>query len=211
MDDRFLFDNVNVWKPMFIVTVSIGTTSSSCRHVPQLITTLVTIITSAYVSHVVKTNERIRAVFADSMSNGNCFSFSFAMTKNYYVFCEQPLAINVATLLAAKIQNKPFSGALKFYPGELCRFYVISKADGKILETVFNAETFFCFHHVNAYEEEGKDSKSRVLASKFIKAGNASDPIHFIMPSSQVRSNEVLLNFEIFHVIYFLYYPFFCH
>ena len=97
------------------------------------------------------------------------------MTENYYVFLEQPLAINVATLLAAKLQNKPLVGALKFYPDELCRFYIISKADGKCLPTVLNADTFFCFHHVNAYEEQGlvinrrqnRDNIGLILSSTF--------------------------------------------
>ena len=97
------------------------------------------------------------------------------MTENYYVFLEQPLAINVATLLAAKLQNKPLVGALKFYPDELCRFYILSKADGKCLPTVLNADTFFCFHHVNAYEEQGlvinrrqnRDNIGQILSSTF--------------------------------------------
>ena len=36
------------------------------------------------------------------------------------------------------------------------RLYVVAKNTGKVLKTKYmSADTFYCFHHVNAYEDRG--------------------------------------------------------
>ena len=40
------------------------------------------------------------------LTTPHLFLDSFVMSENYYVFLEQPLAINVATLMKAKIANQ---------------------------------------------------------------------------------------------------------
>lgn len=44
------------------------------------------------------------------------YMHSFGLTPNYYVIIEQPLSVSVPAKLASKMNNKPMSSMLKWYP-----------------------------------------------------------------------------------------------
>ncbi|XP_063612171.1 beta,beta-carotene 15,15'-dioxygenase-like [Penaeus indicus] len=44
----------------------------------------------------------------------------------------------------------------KTLPDVVVKFHVIRRSDGQLLETKYEADTFFFFHSINAYEEDGQ-------------------------------------------------------
>ncbi|KAJ8021498.1 Beta,beta-carotene 9',10'-oxygenase [Holothuria leucospilota] len=80
---------------------------------------------------------------------------SFAITPNYIVFVEQPLTINIFKILFARILGQNFAGCINYTPSSLAKFHVIRLKDGAILPQKFTADAFFCFHHINAFEDDG--------------------------------------------------------
>jgi beta,beta-carotene 9',10'-dioxygenase len=80
------------------------------------------------------------------------FMHSFAMTENYLVLVEPPLIVKPIKLRKA---TDPYFENYKWYPKRPARFIVISKDDGRIA-SIIETDPFFCFHQVNAYEENGE-------------------------------------------------------
>ncbi|KAJ8021500.1 Beta,beta-carotene 9',10'-oxygenase [Holothuria leucospilota] len=80
---------------------------------------------------------------------------SLAITKNYIVFLEQPLTINIIKILFARILGRNFAGCIDFTPSSLAKFHVVRLEDGAILPQKYTADAFFCFHHINAFEDNG--------------------------------------------------------
>ncbi|XP_066304665.1 carotenoid-cleaving dioxygenase, mitochondrial-like [Branchiostoma lanceolatum] len=82
---------------------------------------------------------------------------SFGLTDNYVVFVEQPMYINVWKLMFSKFTSgKSVSAAMEFDNDAPTRFHVIEKKTGKVLPTVYLSDSFFAFHHINTYEEDGQ-------------------------------------------------------
>ncbi|CAL4110124.1 unnamed protein product [Meganyctiphanes norvegica] len=83
------------------------------------------------------------------------YQHSFAITENYFVIVETPLTMNVGRAVMFLLgQGRP-SDMLVWHEGEKTRFRVINKHTGVELPTVYYAESYFAFHHVNAYEKDG--------------------------------------------------------
>lgn len=80
---------------------------------------------------------------------------SFAITQNYIVFLEQPLTINIIKIIFARILGRNFAGCIDFTPSSLAKFHVVRLEDGAILPQMYTADAFFCFHHINAFEDNG--------------------------------------------------------
>ncbi|XP_078679875.1 carotenoid-cleaving dioxygenase, mitochondrial-like isoform X2 [Branchiostoma floridae x Branchiostoma belcheri] len=81
---------------------------------------------------------------------------SFGLAENYVVFVEQPMYINVWKLMFSKFTSgKAVSAAMEFDNSTSTRFHVIEKQTGRVLPTVYLSDSFFTFHHINTYEEEG--------------------------------------------------------
>lgn len=76
------------------------------------------------------------------------YMHSFAITEQYIVLVEFSLFPNMLKLLA----GSTFADSLEFKPNVPSRFIIVRKRDGQIVRTL-EAEPFFAFHHVNAYEE----------------------------------------------------------
>ncbi|XP_015273498.1 PREDICTED: beta,beta-carotene 9',10'-oxygenase [Gekko japonicus] len=57
---------------------------------------------------------------------------SFAMSKNYVIFVELPLKMNLWKLMTAKTFGKSFMDAIKWEPQHHTRFHVVNKHTGKI-------------------------------------------------------------------------------
>lgn len=80
---------------------------------------------------------------------------SFGLTENYIVFVEQPLTINILKILFSKLLGNNFTHCIDYTPTVPAKFYVIRRNDGTILHRKYTADAFFCFHHINAYEDDG--------------------------------------------------------
>ena len=80
---------------------------------------------------------------------------SFCLTDNYVVVTETPLLMNAWRALTGRIFGSTFVDWLYWNANQLVRFHVVDRKQGKRLG-VFTAEPFFVFHHINAFEEDGK-------------------------------------------------------
>ncbi|WP_193074327.1 carotenoid oxygenase family protein [Pseudomonas sp. FME51] len=80
------------------------------------------------------------------------YMHSFGMSERYLVLTEFPLVTNPLRFL---LRNRPFIQNYRWEPERGTLFHVIDKDTGQILKTA-RAEPFFAFHHVNAFEQDGK-------------------------------------------------------
>jgi carotenoid cleavage dioxygenase-like enzyme len=74
---------------------------------------------------------------------------AFSTTERYVVIVEYPLVVNPLDLL---LRRKPFIENYRWEPGRGTRIHVIAK-DGGAAAGTYEADAFFAFHHINAYEE----------------------------------------------------------
>ncbi|XP_013381574.1 beta,beta-carotene 15,15'-dioxygenase [Lingula anatina] len=85
------------------------------------------------------------------------YSHSFALTENFIVVIQQPLIINVLSILTAKIRGTPFANGM--YWDKNCKtvFHIINKKTGEAINPGYNyvGDPLLLFHHINAYEEDG--------------------------------------------------------
>lgn len=79
-----------------------------------------------------------------------CYLHSLTATKNYVVLVMYSIVANTLKLLV----GTPFASALEFKPKLQTKFYVISRAEAKVA-AVYDSDAFFCFHNINAFEEDG--------------------------------------------------------
>ncbi|XP_078350150.1 carotenoid-cleaving dioxygenase, mitochondrial-like [Oculina patagonica] len=88
-------------------------------------------------------------------TGGAAYMHSFGLTENYVVVTETPLVLNVWRYLTRRITESCFLEWLYWDANQLARFHVVDRKQGTRLGT-FTAEPFFTFHHINAFEEDGK-------------------------------------------------------
>jgi carotenoid cleavage dioxygenase-like enzyme len=79
------------------------------------------------------------------------YMHSFATTENYIILAEFPLVVNPLNML---LGGKPFIENFVWKPGLGTNFVVMSKEDGQVTGT-YQADAFFAFHHINAFEKAG--------------------------------------------------------
>ncbi|KAG7178077.1 Beta,beta-carotene 9',10'-oxygenase-like 1 [Homarus americanus] len=84
-----------------------------------------------------------------------CYYHSYSITDNYFILVEQPLGISLPKLLTGHYTKKSFMQSMEWLPKEKTRFRVVRRSDGVVVKTVYQADTFFTFHAINAYEEDG--------------------------------------------------------
>jgi carotenoid cleavage dioxygenase-like enzyme len=80
------------------------------------------------------------------------YMHSFALTDRYAVLFEQPLVVNPLKLALGK---RSFIESYEWKPERGTRFLVIDRETGALRSTV-EADAFFTFHSVNAFEEGGE-------------------------------------------------------
>ena len=73
----------------------------------------------------------------------------FGMTKKYFIITAGPLVVVPIELLFWK---RPYIENHKWRPQDGASIWVIEKESGKV-KAYFETDPFFCFHHVNAWEE----------------------------------------------------------
>lgn len=76
---------------------------------------------------------------------------SFALTKKYFIFIEQPLQLNLFKLIFGRLLNVPYSGSYKWKPESGNTFYLMNRETGEIKS--FKSKSFFFFHSINAFDD----------------------------------------------------------
>jgi beta,beta-carotene 9',10'-dioxygenase len=132
------------------------------------------------------------------------YMHSFGMTERYVVLAEYPLRVNPLKLA---LGAESFIESYRWQPERGTRFLVIDRRDGGVKMRA-SADAFFCFHHVNAWEE-GDDvvvdlvafEDSSVIDHLFIDRLRSGDPgaqsqlrRYRIGPGSKDARSEVLLD-----------------
>ncbi|XP_045599532.1 carotenoid isomerooxygenase [Procambarus clarkii] len=80
------------------------------------------------------------------------YMHSMAMTENYAVLIEQPLAVSLSELLSDIVSNAPFIAGLKWH-NEPVLIHIIDRRTWKQVKTRYVADPFFFMHIANAYED----------------------------------------------------------
>ncbi|XP_038634401.1 beta,beta-carotene 9',10'-oxygenase-like isoform X2 [Scyliorhinus canicula] len=80
---------------------------------------------------------------------------SFGMSKNYIIFVEQPLKINVLKILTSKFRGKSLNNAINWEPELNTIIHVVNKHTGEIIPLKYYTKAFSTFHHINAFENNG--------------------------------------------------------
>jgi beta,beta-carotene 9',10'-dioxygenase len=120
------------------------------------------------------------------------YMHSFAITDRYAVLTECPLVVNPLDLAKG---SRPFIENYRWEPERGTPFLVIDRRSGELVARV-EAEPFFCFHHVNAFEDGDElvvdlvayddDEIVRALYLANLRAGGP-------LPDSQLRRYRVPL------------------
>ena len=77
------------------------------------------------------------------------YMHSFGMTQNYIIITEFPLVVNPINLL---LWLKPYIENFVWKPQRGTPFYVMNRFTGELVGK-FEADPFFAFHHINAFEK----------------------------------------------------------
>ncbi|XP_072342580.1 carotenoid-cleaving dioxygenase, mitochondrial isoform X2 [Scyliorhinus torazame] len=80
---------------------------------------------------------------------------SFGMSKNYIIFVEQPLKINLLKILTSKFRGKSMNNAINWEPELNTVIHVANKHTGEIIPLQYYTKAFSTFHHINAFENNG--------------------------------------------------------
>jgi beta,beta-carotene 9',10'-dioxygenase len=106
---------------------------------------------SHYVVYAVGARSGKRRTIAKLPVSRPSYMHSFALTPRYVVLCEFPLVVNPLRLAT---RAKPFIANYRWDPERPARFLVVDRLEGELRGT-FETDPFFCFHHINAFEDDG--------------------------------------------------------
>ncbi len=76
------------------------------------------------------------------------YMHSFGMSENYIILTEFPLVVNPISLL---LWLKPYIENFNWEPERGTPFWVVNRHNGQVVSR-YEADPFFAFHHVNAFE-----------------------------------------------------------
>jgi carotenoid cleavage dioxygenase-like enzyme len=82
-------------------------------------------------------------------SEAPSFLNSFGMTERFIILVEQPHRLDYMKLIAG---GTAFANCFDWRSGQPCRFWVVDKSRGEVVQT-FETSSFFFLHHINAYED----------------------------------------------------------
>jgi carotenoid cleavage dioxygenase-like enzyme len=103
---------------------------------------------SEYVLYGLPAGSAKRRVIARVPVKEPAYMHAFGMSERYLILAEYPLRVNPLKLA---LSGRPFIENYRWHGGEPTRFQVIDRASGELRGT-YEADDFFCFHHVNAFE-----------------------------------------------------------
>lgn len=106
---------------------------------------------SHYIVYRIKNGSRERETISKIPVSQPSYMHTFALTENYIILAEYPFVVNPLDF----ILKGTFIENFKWKPEIGTQLLVIDKKSGGIVEKC-KTKAFFAFHHVNAYEKEGK-------------------------------------------------------
>jgi carotenoid cleavage dioxygenase-like enzyme len=106
---------------------------------------------TSYLLYARSDSERQRTIAKLPVSRP-AYMHSFGMTERYAVLGECPLVVNPLDLAKA---GRPFIENYRWEPERGAPFLVIDRSTGELAARV-DADPYFCFHHVNAFEADGE-------------------------------------------------------
>lgn len=83
------------------------------------------------------------------------YMHSFGVTDNHIVLLAGPLTISVGKLVGSALAKRSFLESMEWKPELGTEILVFDRHSGELLRE-FETETMFCFHHVNAFERDGR-------------------------------------------------------
>lgn len=92
-----------------------------------------------------------RSLIASLPTQEPAYIHSFSLSEQHIIVAEYPLVVNTLKLL---LSGKSFAENLEWKPQRPTQFHVFRRRDGQHLAT-YRSAPFFCFHHVNAFEQDG--------------------------------------------------------
>ena len=92
-----------------------------------------------------------RELIASIPTKEFAYIHSFGMTHNYVIFMEYPL---VALPLKFRFMDKPFIEKFSWKEERGTLIHLVNKTSGEV--STIRTDAFFCFHHINAFEEKGE-------------------------------------------------------
>uniref|UniRef100_UPI00398EDD71 carotenoid-cleaving dioxygenase, mitochondrial-like isoform X1 n=1 Tax=Pristiophorus japonicus TaxID=55135 RepID=UPI00398EDD71 len=98
---------------------------------------------------------RIVCGFTPTDSMNPSYYHSFGMSKNYIIFVEQPLKINILKILTSKFRGKSLAHAINWEPDLNTIIHVANRHTGEVLPFKYYTRAFSTFHHINAFEDNG--------------------------------------------------------
>jgi carotenoid cleavage dioxygenase-like enzyme len=90
-------------------------------------------------------------VIASAPVREPAYMHSFGLTERWIVLAEFPFVVNP---LALALAGRPYIENYRWKPERGTRFTLLDRATGAA-SGPYETEPFFCFHHINAYEENG--------------------------------------------------------
>lgn len=107
---------------------------------------------SSYVIWKMKDHSAMREVLGEIPVDLPSYMHSFALTEHYVILAQFPLVVNPIDLVNTQ---KAFIKNYQWKPDLGTVFLVIERSTGKLAAKV-KGKPFFAFHHVNAYDKDGK-------------------------------------------------------
>lgn len=92
-----------------------------------------------------------RESFGSLSAPKHTYFHSYALTKNYFIFIEQPLELNIWQLMFSRFLNRPYEACYHWKPEHGTKFHLVNRLNGEVI--TFKSAPFFFFHTVNAFEE----------------------------------------------------------
>jgi carotenoid cleavage dioxygenase-like enzyme len=90
-------------------------------------------------------------VFAELPVKEPAYMHSFGLTERWLVLAEFPLVVNPISI---PLSGRPYIENYRWKPELGTRLTLVDRGSGEAVGP-FETDPFFCFHHVNAYEENG--------------------------------------------------------
>jgi beta,beta-carotene 9',10'-dioxygenase len=103
---------------------------------------------SEYVLYGLPAGSAKRRVIARMPVKEPAYMHAFGMSERYLILAEYPLRVNPLKLA---LSGRPFIENYVWNGDEPTRFQVFDRASGALRGT-YEIDSFFCFHHVNAFE-----------------------------------------------------------
>jgi beta,beta-carotene 9',10'-dioxygenase len=90
-------------------------------------------------------------VFAELPVKEPAYMHSFGLTERWLVLAEFPLVVHPISI---PLSGRPYIENYRWKPERGTQITLIDRQSGEVTGP-FETDAFFCFHHVNAYEENG--------------------------------------------------------